>query len=174
MPAKKVISTVLLLFVILSIAYLVIKETGPQKDTAQKIIDASMSETVSPSAGTTRENNSGETGHKVLVYYFYGNMRCPTCRKFEAYAHEALQSTFPEELKSGILEWRLVNIDEPSNEHFIQDYDISSRSLVVVDMEGKKQTNWKNLKGIWDLVEDKESFLKYVKEETQIYLEGSV
>jgi hypothetical protein len=168
---KKVISTILFLFVIVSIAYLVIKETGPQKDTPQKIIDASMSETVSPSSGTAKVNNCNETGHKVLVYYFYGNMRCPTCLKFEAYAYEALQSAFPEELKSGTLEWRLVNIDELPNEHFIQDYGITTRSLVIVDVRDGKQREWKNLPRIWELVQNKPEFFKYVREETQAYLE---
>lgn len=164
MKAKQVVTAALLLFVIGSVAYLVIKETGQQKSAVQKVL-----ETTRPNSEAA--NTGRELQHKVFVYYFHGNMRCPTCRKFEAYAHEALLKAFPDELKSEKLDWRLINIDEPSNEHFIQDYGITTRSLVVVNMKGKNQKEWKNLQKIWDLVKDKGDFIKYVQEETRDYLE---
>ena len=174
MKPKKVIRAILLLFVIASIAYLVIKETGPQKNAAREISEASMSGTVSPASGNTKVNNGKELEHKVIVYYFHGNVRCPTCLKFEAYAHEALQAAFPEELKSGSLEWRLVNVDESFNEHFVLDYMITTRSLVIADVRDGKQVQWKNLPKIWELVGNKPEFFKYVMEETRAYLERTI
>jgi hypothetical protein len=174
MKAKKVITTILLLFVMGSVVYLIVKETGRQKNDTRETSEGPMVDTASPNLGENNVHSDKELEHKVLVYYFHGNMRCLTCRKFEVYAHEALQTTFANELESGKLEWYLVNVDEPSNEHFIQDYGITTRSLVVVDVRNGRQREWKNLQRIWDLVENKREFLRYVREETQAYLEGNI
>jgi len=105
-----------------------------------------------------------------VVYYFHGTARCPTCRKFESFSSEALREAFAEALKDGRLEWRVVNIEEPDNEHFVSDYQLYSKSIVIVKIQDGKQIAWKNLKRIWELVRDKEAFMQYVKDEVSSYL----
>jgi len=56
------------------------------------------------------------------------------------------------------------------NEHFIQDYQLFSKSLVLVAKEGSKQTRWENLQEVWTLVGNKEAFIKYVQAEIRAYL----
>ncbi|MCX5801849.1 MAG: nitrophenyl compound nitroreductase subunit ArsF family protein [Candidatus Eisenbacteria bacterium] len=107
---------------------------------------------------------------KVLAYYFHGTQRCPTCMKLEAYSAEAIQSGFGEALRNGWLEWRVVNTDEPGNEHFVSDYKLYTKSLVIVKMQNGKQVEWKNLEKIWELVGEKDDFIKYVQEEVSAYL----
>jgi len=92
-----------------------------------------------------------------------------TCRTIEQYAREALEDGFPEELQSEMLEWHAVNVEEPQNEHFIGDYELLTRSLVLVDVEGGNQTRWKNLERVWELVGDKGAFISYVQKETRAY-----
>ena len=109
--------------------------------------------------------------HAVRVYYFHGNARCVSCRKIEALAAEAVRAAFPEELKQGKVQWLVVNVEEPANKHFIQDYKLYTKSLVVVDLADGSQVRWKNLERIWELLRDDEAFRRYVQGEVKSYLE---
>jgi len=107
---------------------------------------------------------------RVIAYYFHATQRCATCRKLEAYSHEAITQRFAAQLEDGSLEWRAVNTDEPENKHFLDDYKLYTRSLVIVKMQQGRQVDWKNLEKIWDLVDDKPGFLEYVQREIGAYM----
>ena len=111
------------------------------------------------------------TDSKVVAYYFHGTNRCTTCRTIEAYAREAVQTGFGEALKAGKLEWRALNVEEPANRHFIKDYQLYTRSVVLVSFQGDKQLRWKNLEKVWELVGDKGPFTRYVQGEVKTFLE---
>jgi hypothetical protein len=108
--------------------------------------------------------------HKVIAYYFHTNTRCSTCIKIEQFSHEAIEQGFPDELKNGTLEMRVVNYEQPENRHFMQDYKLVSKSLVLVNMVNGKQTKWTNLKLVWQLTGHKDAFLNYVRKEVHGYL----
>jgi hypothetical protein len=113
---------------------------------------------------------SKATPHKVIAYYFHTNTRCSTCMKIEQYSQEAIKQGFPEELKNGTLEMRIVNYEQPENRHFMQDYKLVSKSLILVEMVNGKQTRWTNLKMVWQLTGKKDAFLNYVRKEVRGYL----
>jgi hypothetical protein len=106
----------------------------------------------------------------VLVYYFHATTRCATCRTIEAYAHETVSTAFAADLKAGTLEWRAVNVDEPANRHFVRDYRLYTRSVVVVD--GKDPKRFKVLDQVWQLVHDKPAFQGYVERELRAFRRG--
>jgi hypothetical protein len=108
--------------------------------------------------------------HKVIAYYFHTNTRCSTCIKIEEYSHEAIEQGFPNELKNGALEMRVVNYEQPENKHFMQEYSLVSKSLVLANIVNGKQTRWTNLKEVWMLTGKKGEFLSYVRKEVQQYL----
>ncbi len=108
----------------------------------------------------------------VIAYYFHGNVRCYKCTSMEAYADEALKTGFPKDLESGRLIWRPTNIDLPKNKHFVKDYKLVTRSLVLVEAKDGKQVRWKNLPKIWELVGDKDAFIKYVQKEAEVFIKG--
>ena len=107
---------------------------------------------------------------KVVAYYFHGNFRCITCRTIEAYSEEAITKGFADELASGRLAWRVVNTDEPENKHFVRDFELVTKSLVLVEYRDGKVTRRENLQQIWQLVRDKERFLDYVRTLTRKFL----
>ena len=108
--------------------------------------------------------------HKVVAYYFHTNTRCSTCIKIEEYSHEAIEKGFPDELKNGTLELRVVNYEQTENRHFMKDYKLVSKSLVLVNLVDGKQTKWTNLKLVWQLTGRKDAFLNYVRKEVRSYL----
>jgi hypothetical protein len=111
--------------------------------------------------------------HKVIAYYFHTNTRCSTCIKIEQYSKEAIDNGFPHELKNGTLEMRIVNYEQPENRHFMKEYKLVSKSLVLVNLVNGKQTKWTNLKSVWQLTGRKDAFLNYVRKEVRGYLAGS-
>lgn len=113
-------------------------------------------------------SDAGANG--VVAIYFHGNARCATCRKIEAYADEAIAQGFVGELESGRLTWRVVNIDEPANKHFIEDFQLVTRSVVLVEYRDGKVLRWENLDKVWQLVRSKDKFVSYVEGETREFL----
>lgn len=102
---------------------------------------------------------------RVVVYYFHRTLRCETCLRFEAYTDEALRTTFADELGVGELEWHVVNLDDAGSEHFVDDYDITENSVVVVGFRGGEQREWTNLDAIWGCVADKPTFLSFIRDQ---------
>ena len=115
-------------------------------------------------------SKSGNEKHKVIVYYLYFMPRCQTCLDMEAYAKEAVESDFSEDLKQGRVEWHAYNTDLEDYKHFWDDFKLETKSLIVVEMQDGKQVRWKNCEKIWDLVGAKPDFLKYVQDEVRSYL----
>lgn len=107
--------------------------------------------------------SSAVSENMVKVYYFHGSMRCPTCHKLEQYSKEAVESNFKDELTSGKLEFKVVNIEERGNEHFIDDYKLYTKSLVLSLLNNGKEVKSENLDKIWEYVGNKQKFLDYVR-----------
>ena len=108
----------------------------------------------------------------LVVTYFHNTARCPTCHKIEELSDETIHLYFDQQLKSGKLVWRVINVDKPENKHFIQDYQLYSKHLIVSEVKDGKEVRWKDLKDIWTNVRDDEKFENYVKTEISDWLKG--
>lgn len=109
---------------------------------------------------------------KVIAYYFHSASRCPTCYKLEQYSKEAIESNFKDAIASGKLEFKAVNIEERGNEHFVNDYQLYTKSLVISLVENGKETEFKNLAKIWEYAGNKQKFFDYVTSEVNSFLKG--
>ena len=109
---------------------------------------------------------------KVIVYYFHGTYRCPSCTKIEKWSYETIKDSFPKALKEDRLLWRPVNVDKPENRHFIKEYSLFTKSLIITEVKGEKQTKWKNLDKVWRLLRDQEKFSAYVIQEVKNYMDN--
>ena len=109
---------------------------------------------------------------KVIVYYFHGTYRCPSCTKIERMAYKAIKGSFPKALKEDRLLWKPVNVDKPENKHFIKEYSLFTKSLIITEIKGEKQTKWKNLDKVWRLIRDQEKFSAYVTHEVKNYMDN--
>jgi len=107
---------------------------------------------------------------EVIAYYFHSNFRCVTCRTMEQYSREAIEENFKDELSSGKLVFKTVNIDEKENKHFVNDYDLYTKSLVLSKVVDGKEAMHKNLTKIWEYARNKDMFFTYVVDEIKDYL----
>jgi thiol-disulfide isomerase/thioredoxin len=153
--AKKIITATLLIFALGSLGYMVIYE----------LVSKPAEITEISNSNTTLDANEKTSlqEQKVVVYYFFGNIRCETCHKLESYAQESLQNNFADEIKAGLIEWKPVNTDETQNRHFIKDYELVSKSIVLSNTLAGKEVSWKNLDKIWELVGNKDKYVEYIK-----------
>ena len=131
-----------------------VRESGDRENYASQI----------DSAGARTNHTVGiPEAKKVAVYYFHNTIRCATCMRMEDYSKFAIYAGFPDELKSGSIEWRVVNMQLPENRHFVEDFQLHMSSLVIVRFKDGKQAEWRNLEKIWDHVGDITDFVKYVQ-----------
>lgn len=149
MNAKGLIRFALLAFVVVAVVIMV----------SRQIKERSDAESSEASVEQPRPSNG------VLVYYFHGDVRCPTCRSIEKYAQEAVQSQYPSQLASGELLWQVINYEKPENEHFIKEFELVSPTVVLIRRENGTQKDWRNLARVWELVGDQAAFTGYVQEE---------
>ncbi|MDD3288338.1 MAG: nitrophenyl compound nitroreductase subunit ArsF family protein [Alphaproteobacteria bacterium] len=176
MNAKKVASFFLLLFVLASVGTIIAKETGTKPVDSMVVAAPSAPQeaqaTQQPVAAETVQTSQPQKqpeavlAPKVIAYYFHGNVRCVTCRKIEELTTEAIQGGFAQDIQNGRVELKVVNIEEAGNEHYIQDYQLASRSVVLARYEGQEQKDWKRLDEVWQLVRDHDAFVSFVREET--------
>ena len=149
--AKRILAVVLALFVAVSLVVLIAQEArAPQSDSSV------------PGVGP---------GHRVRVYYFHGTERCPSCEKIEKYTGEALQAAFAAELKDGRLSWRVLDRETPANEHFVKEYKLVTQTVILAEFHDGKQTAWKDLDQVWDLLGNEAEFKRYIQTETRAFLE---
>ncbi len=109
---------------------------------------------------------------KFTVYYFTGKVRCASCHKIENYTKESVEKNFAKELKDGTMVFKMVDIDEPEHSHFIKDYDLFTKSVVVSKTVGGKETAWKNLEKVWSLLNNQDTFMAYIRDEVKAFMEA--
>lgn len=105
-----------------------------------------------------------------VAYYFYNTIRCASCLKIEKYSHEAIERGFADKLAAGELSWMMKNLDEEANFHFVDDYKLFTKALILVRYEDGKQVKWKNCDKVWELLNDEAAFKKYVETEVASFL----
>jgi len=100
---------------------------------------------------------------QVVAYYFHGTFRCATCRNLERYSKEAIETNFKNALAAGKLTFKAVNVEDKGNEHYSNDYQLYTKSLILSLVKEGKQVRWKNLDKIWEYVGNKKRYTEYVK-----------
>ncbi len=172
MSLMRCLSFVILFMAITSLTIPVLLSEGNQSKSSPVIEE---SEKTSDKVTTDREGNSIKTpgtepSPDAIVYYFHGYQRCWTCRRIEELARAALEQGLSDELETGRLQLRVVNIEADGNEHFVNDYRLFSRALVVQRIQEGKNADWKNLQRVWELVGNEEEFVNYVQDEVRSML----
>ena len=108
---------------------------------------------------------SGAVDDGLMVYYFHGNMRCPTCRAIESQSHDTVKSDFAAQLDRGEVQWKILNYEEPAGEDLGKKFEIQVPVVVLARMTGGKIEDWKRLDKVWALVGDKPAFTEYLRSE---------
>jgi len=166
MTVKDAVTNSLLMFVAATCVVLIVRAL-PQTSTPHVEAAATVAGRSDPTVTPTLAMQDG-----VKVYYLHGNFRCPTCRTIEAYAKEAVELGFAEELKSRQVEWQVINYESPGNQHYATDYNVVAPNVVLVRFQDGKQVDWKGLPEVWEHVSSKESFLPFVQDSLRKFIQN--
>lgn len=107
-----------------------------------------------------------------IATYFFTSVRCPSCLSIEKLTSETIQAEFARELGSGVLKWRTVNVERAGNFHYVKDYNLYTKSVIISQVVDGKEVRWKNLVKVWELLRNEGKFKKYVKDEVTSFMAG--
>jgi hypothetical protein len=163
MDPKSLLRWFLLAAVFGSVAFYLWKAPGDAGATVDQAPGASP-------VAATQDTPDPATRADVVVTYFTTDVRCKSCRTIEALSRQAIEEGFPEELARGEVVYRVVNTDLPENEHFIDDYQITNKTVIVSHQVDGEETEWTGRQDVWLLLDEPEEFLTYVREPVLRYL----
>lgn len=127
--------------------------------------------------------------HRVVVYYLHNTFRCSSCNSIGDLTQAAVMGgevenlytgeksrvkpAFQDLIDQGKLSFSLINVDEPENHHFLQNFQTSSKFPVIVEMKDGKILRYKVLHQVWKLLQEKNDlFISYVQENVKAFLKN--
>ena len=151
-PGRRLLGYLLVTLALVALAAAFVREAGVDDGTPRHAQDA-----------------VAEAPQAATVYYFHGNMRCATCNRFERLVREVVEERYAREIAEGRLRLEVVNLDEPGNGHFVQDFGLTARGVVLAGSRGHR-----SLDGIWDaLARGDAAFKSYVGDGIREMLEAA-
>lgn len=118
-------------------------------------------------ASPTVADQSEASDDGLIVYYFHGNTRCPTCQSIESQSHETVKADYENQLNRRELLWKVVNYEQPAASPLAKKFQIQMPVVVLAKMKGGQVQDWKRLDQVWGLVGDKPAFATYLRNEIQ-------
>lgn len=132
----------------------------------ERLSGASTTTTLAPSVESTVDHampeESPQSQQAVIVTYFTTDVRCESCLQIEALTQQTLKEHFAQELAAGNLRFRTLNIDRQENKHFIQNYNLAFKTVVVSTERQGTVIHWQKLDDVWTRLNDPEAFKAYV------------
>lgn len=119
---------------------------------------------------TKSENILNQSEHLVVVTYFTSNQRCTTCKKIERLTHEAVTEAFSDQLSSKEIIFQTINFDHSENKHFVDDYQLAFKTVVVSEHKKGKETQWSKYDKVWELADQPDQFKSYLQNGIRDYL----
>ena len=86
----------------------------------------------------------------LTVFYFHGRQRCVTCNRMEQMVREVAHNLPSVEVKA-------VNLDEPANEHYVADFGLTMRTVVL-----QCGSRFAVLDKCWNLAHNEAAFRDYI------------
>jgi hypothetical protein len=154
--ARITLTAVLLTFVAVSVGYVVVS----------KLIKPSHAAAPEAAAGTPARA-------ETVVYYFYTSSRCASCMRIEAWTKECLEQEFGSDLKSGRIAWKPVNLEEDGNMHFVEDFKLTAKTVIVCNYRDGQPGRYADLVDVWRLLNDKGRFFQLVRTKVREHLGSS-
>jgi len=152
---KRILTPLLLVFAAASLIFVLVSD-GPVSS------DSQSTEAQAPVAET-----------ELVVYYMDMGKDCTTCLNLESYTREALDTHYAADLASGRIQWRTADLDDPANAHFVDEFGLYTKSVVLVRFKGGAQTRFDSLSRIWELVYDKDAYITYIRDEVRGFLDAA-
>jgi hypothetical protein len=111
--------------------------------------------------------------NQVVVYYFHRKFRCQSCEVLETTLQNTLQVTYADHFGAGRLAMCIINLDDPENMHYLEQFEIFSNSIIIVEKKSGIVSRYKNLESIWEVSEDRDAISHLLRTEVAGFLPES-
>jgi hypothetical protein len=108
--------------------------------------------------------------HTIIVYYFHTTYRCYSCTKISELTKKVLNNQFKKQIESGKIIFKTVNIEKDKNKHYVNKYQLFTKTVVLVDMIKKKQIKYLKLDKTWNYLRDENKFYSYIKDKLTTFI----
>lgn len=106
---------------------------------------------------------------KLEVYYFHRTQRCYSCKTIGQYVRETMEQKYGEQIKSGLIDFRELNVELPENKNIAKKYQASGSSLYINRIIDNND-NIEQDTNVWRLLGDETKFKKYLEDKINAYL----
>lgn len=110
--------------------------------------------------GVTIVTSLPKEAEKIEVFVFHATSRCISCINIGKYSKAVIEEKFSEELNSGKITFREVNIDLPENYKMAQDYKVSGSALYINAIKDGKDNHEEDTT-VWRLVANETQMKSY-------------
>lgn len=111
--------------------------------------------------------------NQTIVYYFHRKFRCQSCEVLESTLLSTIQVTYADHFGSGRLAMCVVNVDDFENRHYLEQFELLSNSIVIVEKRNGVVLRHKNLESIWEVSEDRDAITQILRTEVGEFLPES-
>jgi rhodanese-related sulfurtransferase len=84
------------------------------------------------------EPSSINNSTKIIIYAFHGTRQCETCINMKTNTKIALEKYYSNELKSGIITYRIIDVDDSKNEKIAEKFQATGTSLFAEKISNGK------------------------------------
>ena len=94
-------------------------------------------------SGNAQDKGSSTTSktNQIEVIDFYGTHRCTTCKAIEANTKYTLDTYFAKEMRSGIISFKTINVDDEKNEKIAENFEAAGTALFLNVIVNGKETH---------------------------------
>lgn len=115
------------------------------------------------------ESQASKSSDRVQIFLFHATKRCISCINIGKFAKETVEQKFPEELKSGKIEFREINIDLPENKELATKFKATGSALFINAIINNNDNISEDAQ-VWRFVSDKEAFISYLSDKIKSLL----
>jgi len=151
--------------IIIFLVGLIINEVLPKNQSVAGSL--TTSETVVQK--TQPEAPNIQKADKIIVANFHATQRCASCTALGRLSEKTLTEQFTNEIKSGKMEFKSINIDLPENEEMAALYQAVGSSLYINAIKDGKNNIVQNMK-VWQYLSDDQAFVNYLKTQLKTLL----
>jgi len=170
MKNKKLYYIILLLFLVITI-FFIGKDFKKNKEVVERnsFVQSYSSVEIKKESSDIKEGEINAEKNEYVVYYFHNNVRCSTCHKIENYTRDVFEKNFKDKYI-----FKIINIDDDENKHFINDYALYTKSVVLVKNKDDKEVSFINLPKVWDNIRNEDNFKNYLKTQMDSFLNNRI
>jgi len=122
-------------------------------------------------AGPLPSGNSLGPSDRVDVVYFHRTARCSSCTWLEDKARYAVETYFADELVSGKVTFRVIDVQDKANADIVEEYDAFTSSLFINTVRGGAD-HIEQATDVYYLIGREEEFVTALKSKIEKCLNG--